>query len=196
MGQDGDQPAKTNLVAAVVAPLIIAVLGFCVGLFYQKAKSPQPVPGGIKEFTATTVSAEIIMTNAGSCYQIVAPAGSGVVTGFPWMNEPQGSPAGDMIQWTALDAAGNPADLVITFPSATAGKLGTPFFDGAGNPINKLTIPKGSTTTFGPTGAAGNQIYGDYYFSSVTVGGKACSNTIISNTGLLGVAPLGVHVDK
>jgi hypothetical protein len=196
MSEEGNQKARTNVVAAVVAPVIIAALGIGAGLFYQKSQTKVPVSGKIAAFTSTTVTAEIFMTGTGSCYQINDPSGSGVVTGFPWMHEPQGSPSGDTIQWTALDALGHKADLTITFPDQTAGKIGTPFFDASGKAITKLTIPSGSTTAFGPTGTGGNQTYGDFYFSDVMVGAKHCSNTILnSNTGL-GLGPMGVHVDK
>jgi hypothetical protein len=196
MSEEGNQKAKTNVVAAVVAPVIIAALGIGAGLFYQKSQTRVPVYGQIAAFAPTLVTAQIIMIGNGSCYQVNDPSGSGVLSGFPWMHEPQGNPSGDTILWAALDALGQQADLTITFPDQTAGKIGTPFFDKSGKPITKLTIPIGSKTAYGPTGTAGNQTYGDYYFSDVMVGAKHCSNTILNaNTGL-GLGPMGVHVDK
>lgn len=192
--REGNQKAKTNLIPSVVAPILIAALGVGAGLFYEKSQRRIPPPGA-REFAPVTVTAQIVMNADKSCYQVVDPTGSAILTGFPWMHEPQGSPAGDMIQWTGLDSSGKPAQVDITFPTMSGGNVGTPFYDGA---VPKYTIssPVLNPTVFGPTGYKGRQNYGDFYFSAVKIGGTACTNIRFSTPSALGEGPMGVHVDK
>jgi len=194
--QDANQQIKKHLITSVTIPIILVTLGVGAGLFFQQSRGRVPAIGRTEAFVATTVTARIYMDPDGSCYQRVDPDNNAVLTGFPWMHEPQGSTVGDTITWTAADAKGTAVNLEIDFPSGlVGGNTASPFFDGSGKAITKLTIPA-SGKTFGPTGTGGSRAYGDFYFATVLVGGNKCSNVQVSATGNLGVSPMGVHVEK
>jgi hypothetical protein len=152
--------------SALVGLLIVAVVAFAAGWYLHQQPGPVSTAGGGQHPTATPTVAKVViaMKSDNSCAQLNSQGGFAKVP-------PLSVTGGDSITWVkGIDAKGNEAPLVVTFPPMSNTHVGTPFVDGSGNP--KLEFHNGDNSGPAPKGTP----YDTYLYLSATVGGVACTN--------------------
>jgi hypothetical protein len=151
--------------SALVVLVVVAVVAFAAGWFLHQPPGPVPTMGGGHPTGTPTVAKVVIaMKSDNSCAQLNSQGGFAKIPPLSIGN-------GDSITWLkGIDAKGNEAPLVVTFPPMSNTHVGTPFVDGSGQP--KFEFHNGDNS--GPTPKT--TPYDAYLYLSATVGGVACTN--------------------